>query len=376
MSENRLCPTCKKRIAPETELCPYCEQEFCPICLAPIEAVADRCAACGAEFELACPACGEPVSSDAERCEACGYDFEAEESSEILPQVANAPSVSLVSAALGAAAPRVDNLEDQSGLNLGESEGGVCPSCDAPVILEEGFCRDCGQPFCTMCQQPIDEEDEQCPHCGVQLYFDCSQCGFELTAGTEICPNCNTLFPSHCTNCGRPLEQGDIGCLHCETRVSVRQRHSARVLHRLPGDGRVVQIVACPQCGEQFDSVLGACPKCGFKLCQLCQIHLDADERFCPRCGQQPEILARQLLSIKGCPACGRPIQGGMDACPHCEQALCPACQAPIADDDVACAVCGAEFELACPSCGSELTVEASACPTCGFAFEEPEGSA
>jgi RNA polymerase subunit RPABC4/transcription elongation factor Spt4 len=45
---------------------------------------------------------------------------------------------------------------------------------------------------------------------------------------------------------------------------------------------------------------------------------------------------------------------------------LCPDCQSAVAEDDLVCPQCGAEFELVCPECETAVFPDAVVCPTCG----------
>lgn len=359
MKKKRTCPTCGATLDADAEFCANCEQEFCPACQAPLAEMATRCQACGAEFDLICPECEEVVPANAATCPQCGFVF-AQEAAVAESSVYMAP----VAVALGASAPTV---------SVGNMPGSVqedvlCPNCEAPVSLMEGFCRECGQMFCTRCNQAVDEDDEICPHCQTALFFDCPICDFELTAGTEICPNCNTLFPNYCANCRQPVQPGDRFCLYCEAQVTLIQRKSARVVHAIRSGERVVQIVACPECGEQFNAGISQCPRCSFRLCPNCQIHLEAAEKVCPRCGEDPAEVAAVAAGPR-CPTCGLPVTVGSDECPHCQQLLCPECLAPVAEDDTFCLQCGSEFELCCPECEAIVAADAGICPQCGFTF-------
>ncbi|GAB4156311.1 MAG: hypothetical protein Fur0021_24420 [Candidatus Promineifilaceae bacterium] len=330
------------------------------MCQAPLAEMATRCQACGVEFDLICPDCEAVVAANAATCAQCGFVF----NQEAATTETSSAYVGPVAVALGAAAPTVSGGSAPRAMQ----EDVLCPNCEAPVSLVEGFCRECGQTFCTRCNQAVDEEDEVCPHCQTPLFFDCPVCDFELTAGTEICPNCNTLFPNYCANCRQLLQPGDRFCLTCEARVMLIQRKSARVVHTIRSGERVVQIVACPECGEQFNAGLSQCPRCSFRLCPNCQIHLEAGERVCPRCGEDP-MQAATVAVGPYCPTCGQAIAAGSDQCPYCEQLLCPECLAAVSEEDTACPQCGIEFELCCPECEAVVAADAGICPYCGFTF-------
>lgn len=212
---------------------------------------------------------------------------------------------------------------------------GKCPRCEEPLFVEEGFCSLCGALFCGLCVQLVDDDDEICPHCQTQLYFDCPQCHFELSAGTHLCPNCQVLFPRFCVQCGVPLKAGDTGCAGCQAEVAFIPRQSARVIHRLQVEGGLVEIVACLGCGTQFNPAIGTCPNCRFRSCLKCQISLETEEQFCPNCGLE----------------------------------FCPTCGAIVFDEASACPRCGTEFELSCPACDAVVEADAEKCPNCGQLF-------
>lgn len=222
-------------------------------------------------------------------------------------------------------------------LPVGEEESftGLCPRCEEPLFVEDGYCALCGTIICGRCGQQVDEEDEVCSHCHIKLYFDCPECRFELSAGTHICPNCNLLFPRFCTSCGSELETNKSTCGECGDEVAVIKRQSARVIHRLPVGAGVVEIVACLGCGTQFNPAIGACPDCDFRSCPRCQIGLVLGEAFCPNCGLD----------------------------------FCPTCGAIVLVDAAACARCGTEFDFSCPQCEAVVAVNAGKCPECGQLF-------
>jgi predicted amidophosphoribosyltransferase len=296
------------------------------------------CARCDVEFTIYCTACDKEVDPDAVICPHCGEVLEEE--------------VVDTTTALSTDSVPAPELEEK------EAFTGQCPVCETPLFIEDGFCPECGTTLCGRCGQQVDEDDEICPHCQTPLFFECPSCQFELTAGTDICPNCNTLFPAFCSRCHTSLLPGMSECPDCKTAVHTSQRQTARVLHTIMVEKGLVRVVACTDCGTHFNPVDGGCPTCGYRVCPACQISLEADEKFCPRCG------VGVVAAV--CPACHNPIPSNSDECPHCQQLLCPACQAAVAEDDLVCPQCGAEFELVCPVCETAVSSDAVVCPACG----------
>lgn len=75
MTPENTCPTCRQRINPNSDVCPFCGQEFCPDCYYPLPAMAAACPQCGAEFEMYCPQCEATLSADDLVCPNCGLAF-------------------------------------------------------------------------------------------------------------------------------------------------------------------------------------------------------------------------------------------------------------------------------------------------------------
>jgi predicted amidophosphoribosyltransferase len=201
------------------------------------------------------------------------------------------------------------------------------------------------------------------------LVYDCPICGFELMAGTEICPSCHVLFPNFCARCGVELEAGATACATCGTEVILQQRSGARLLQTVLVGAQRVAIVACPRCAHHFSPLEGHCEKCGYRLCPVCQIGLEEEELLCPRCGLSEADARRKVQGTLRCPACRKPVELGSEACPHCEQLLCPQCLSPVAETDLICSRCGAEFDLFCPECDTRVAADAEVCPACRITF-------
>lgn len=363
MKASRSCPKCEATLEHDAQVCESCDQEFCPDCLTPIDSDAVMCHACGAEFDVVCPSCDAQIDPAAERCPACGYLFSESTSAEVISGRAMTTQATLTEAGM------------RGELNLEEQTDAVCPSCGVGVIKLDGYCNSCGTPYCPTCALAVDDDDEVCPHCGVAIFFDCPQCGFELTTGTDLCPECHALFYMICPSCNQEVDPLAEICANCHQSLEIRQRETARVIHTVVVADRLVRGFACTSCGEQFDSRTGICPNCSLKVCVNCQLVLEEEEDFCPRC--RPDLIGSTLPAADQieedsspqtrCPTCGQPVERESDACAYCGQLLCPNCAAAVGEDDFECGNCGATFELACPACDTVVTVEDTVCPSCGL---------
>jgi len=352
MSPQTRCANCRAIIPADAEMCPECEQEFCPSCRAPLDADDTFCPRCGIEFAIFCAHCDEEIESDAVVCPHCGEVLEEEGTAVAQMVIIEQPAY------------KSPSQPDETESEAQEEFTGHCPVCQTPLFVDDGYCADCGAAFCGRCGQTVGEDDEICPHCHTPLFYECPTCQFELTAGTDICPNCNTLFPAFCSRCHASLTPGATACPECQHPVQASQRRTARVIHAVQVDMGLVRVVACPDCGKQFNPAAGACSACGYRVCPACQISLVDGERFCPRCGFDTAFVKQHA-----CSSCHNPIAVGSDECPHCQQLLCPECLTAVAETDVTCPGCGAEFELLCPGCGAVVAVETAVCPQCDLAL-------
>ncbi len=339
MSKRLPCPSCHELIDPNLEECPHCDQEFCPECSGPLSENATRCHTCGAEFALLCFKCEEEVQPGDSVCPHCHVQLDEDGDEE------------------------ANSQDDDTSPIIN------CPNCSHELIPGDGYCLACGALVCPVCAQLIDEDDENCPHCNIQLYFDCPACQFELSYGTDQCPECDVILPNYCTNCRAKLQNGEVVCPTCNHTMRIIKRKTGRILHAFAINMDIVQIVACPSCGKSFRLDSENCPKCDFRLCATCQIHLEDDESFCPRCGPILKLAGNKTESQIACPSCKETIPSGSDECPHCHQLLCPECHAPVADEDIECPKCGAEFELLCPQCDAVVDAEAAVCAVCELVF-------
>jgi len=48
---------------------------------------------------------------------------------------------------------------------------------------------------CPMCGKQVNEEYNNCPHCGYTLKLYCEKCQYELERDWKVCPNCQTKTP-------------------------------------------------------------------------------------------------------------------------------------------------------------------------------------
>ena len=157
------------------------------------------------------------------------------------------------------------------------------PQCGAAVHREDGVCSDCGATFCPRCLALTKDEDEQCPGCGLALYFACPDCGEQLLASTPICPSCDRLFARKCPSCGftdlwgAPLDLPAVPqCLAGGKAADRANAESCRVAEVV-----IPVQVRCPQCGKRFDPAAGPCPECGQIVCPKCHARLFEDELVC-----------------------------------------------------------------------------------------------
>lgn len=353
MSDTNLCPACERPVPQGEDICPLCEQLLCPECGAALDEDDFFCPRCGIEFALVCDACGSEVDAGDTVCPNCGSALEQEET----PEAQNRRE------------GEDDAEETAVPLWLDTADAKRCPACQTPIYLEDGFCSGCGAMLCTACGQIIDEDDDTCPHCHARLYFDCPNCGFELTAGADHCPHCNALVPSFCTHCTAPLPAGAQHCPACGKHVTASVRATVRIVHSLVVGDQIVRMAACPDCGDQFDLSAGSCATCGFRVCPQCQIHLQSDESICPRCGPTGALQITAPERLWRCQVCQTRIAIGSDECPNCHQLLCPECGAIVREEDTSCTRCGTEFEFTCPQCETIMSPTAEICPTCGQRF-------
>jgi predicted amidophosphoribosyltransferase len=169
------CPGCNRPLAAGETECPHCGQAVCADCGAPLHPSLTACPQCGASYDFFCTECNAMVPPDAAVCPECGAEFE--DSGDGWPAPADGDATR---------APFT----------------GRCPACGLPVYIEDGFCNECGQPFCPSCGAAVDDADDRCPLCHTELFFHCPLCHLELLAAAPICPQCDAFFPRRCATCG------------------------------------------------------------------------------------------------------------------------------------------------------------------------------
>lgn len=157
------------------------ESAECPECGAEMDADDTVCPQCGAEFGFYCPECDEEVPLDATVCPHCGTeldeDFEDEdaEGAEDLPADDGASE--------GATAERGD-----------EDRAEFCADCGEPIDEEDEECPSCGIDLCPDCGSPLDPDEDECAECGAQFAFSCPACSEDLDPDADVCPHCGYSF--------------------------------------------------------------------------------------------------------------------------------------------------------------------------------------
>lgn len=97
--------------------------------------------------------------------------------------------------------------------------------------------------------------------------------------------------------------------------------------------------------------------------CRQCGTFIDRDAHFCPACSSGSPF---GYL----CPACLRPVEKGMAACPGCGRPLyttCPTCGGTTFVQE-RCEACGNGLMVLCPNkrCGRMQFFENTKCTACG----------
>jgi membrane protease subunit (stomatin/prohibitin family) len=118
--------------------------------------------------------------------------------------------------------------------------------------------------------------------------------------------------------------------------------------------------------GQQFGGMAQNLGGPGMVACPACSAQVQADNRFCPRCGKP--LPAGQAAVIK-CDKCGGVIPPGSKFCPDCGDAYnpCPRCGADLPQGARACNSCGLALPTPCPFCGQALERgDLKFCPSCG----------
>ena len=76
----------------------------------------------------------------------------------------------------------------------GVERAAFCGESGEPIDEEDDECPSCGVDLCPDCGNPLDEDDEVCPHCGAEFAFSCPDCGEDLPVEAEACPHCGYEF--------------------------------------------------------------------------------------------------------------------------------------------------------------------------------------
>ena len=150
------------------------DDNLCPECGAEMDPDDTVCPKCGAEFGYYCPECDEELPLDATICPHCGAELDEGFEDE----------------AEGGAVDEDLDEETESVLTWAE----FCSSCGEPLSEDDEECPACGLDLCPDCGTALTEEDEACPNCGAAFAFSCPDCGEDLPAEAEVCPHCGYQF--------------------------------------------------------------------------------------------------------------------------------------------------------------------------------------
>lgn len=206
------CPECGAGMGAEATICAQCGAEFgfyCPECDEEIPLDATVCPHCGTELEedfededlgaepddsrlraeeeqaeygFYCPECDEEVAFEATVCPHCGTELEEDfedEDSGAEPERPPPPAEEAERAA-----------EERAAVERAE----FCADCGEPISEEDEECPSCGVDLCPDCGGPLDPEDDECPECGAQFAFSCPECDEDLDADADVCPYCGYSF--------------------------------------------------------------------------------------------------------------------------------------------------------------------------------------
>lgn len=152
-------------------------------------------------------------------------------------------------------------------------------------------------------------------------------------AESEICPRC-----------GSRLKPGIQFCGKCGHRLGAEPVQAGAQVEAVTVETAVEE---CPGCGHPLRPGIQFCGKCGHRL--------EAETPATEQPGD--EVVAEEETSTQGeavqevdpdeCPDCGKPVEEGWRACPHCGARLtsvCPECGRSMGSDWVACPYCGARL--------------------------------
>lgn len=150
------------------------DEEFrCPDCGALMDPDETVCPHCGAEFGFYCPECDEEIPAEASVCPHCGAELEEGFEDEIEGE---------------------EGLESEAKPGTAVERATFCANCGEPIGEEDEECPSCGVDLCPDCGNPLDPEAEVCPYCGAEFAFSCPECGQDLPADADICPHCGAEF--------------------------------------------------------------------------------------------------------------------------------------------------------------------------------------
>ncbi|MEL7569671.1 MAG: SPFH domain-containing protein [Eubacteriaceae bacterium] len=109
------------------------------------------------------------------------------------------------------------------------------------------------------------------------------------------------------------------------------------------------------------------------KICLSCNSQIDANSRFCPKCGKDTRAEAQKADkpdksdSVK-CSACGCEFPKKAKFCPDCGTPYNPCiyCGADMPKDAAKCPECGKDAPKICPKCGASNKPSTKFCIECG----------
>jgi predicted amidophosphoribosyltransferase len=153
---------------------------LCPECGAEMDEDDVACPQCGAEFGFYCPECDEEIPAEATVCPQCGAEMDAGfEDDEDAPDGVTEDEPG--------EAPKREPREDVERATF-------CADCGEPIDEDDLECPSCGIDLCLDCSSPLDEDDEACPHCGAEFAFSCPDCNADLPADADVCTECGYEF--------------------------------------------------------------------------------------------------------------------------------------------------------------------------------------
>lgn len=151
----------------------------CPDCGAEMDKDETVCPECGAEFGFFCPECDREIDPDATECPHCGAELDEGFYDEIELDYEDDDDTEAS-----------DEEVDERFIVRAE----FCASCGEPIAEQDEECPSCGMDLCTDCGHPLDADDEICPYCGAEFAFSCPDCGQDLPSDANTCPHCGFSF--------------------------------------------------------------------------------------------------------------------------------------------------------------------------------------